>query len=122
MTGKAVLQLYYYPLTVAPPITVMVTANLNTLLMVGQTGYTLTCDVSGTDNLNLMITYQWTRNNGTHTSEPLGNNMLLLSPLRLSHAGSYSCSITSNLLSNPEHSATNKQTVIIQSKSNSFCC
>ena len=96
----------------------MVTANLNTPLMVGQTGYTLTCDVSGADNLNLMIVYQWKRNNGT-TSEPVGNNSntLPLSPLRLSHAGDYSCSITSTLLNNPGPiSATNRQSVMMQSK------
>ena len=96
----------------------MVTANLNTPLMVGQTGFTLTCDVSGADNLNLMIVYQWTRNNGT-TSEPVENNSntLPLSPLRLSHAGNYSCSITSTLLNDPgPMSATNRQSVMIQSK------
>ena len=96
----------------------MVTANLNTPLMVGQTGNTLTCGVSGADNLNLMIIYQWTRNNETLTSETVGNNMLPLSPLRLSHAGSYSCSVISTLLSNPERSATNRQSAIIQSKCN----
>ena len=96
----------------------MVTANLNMPLMVGQTGYTLTCDVSGADNLNLMIIYQWTRNNGT-ISEPVGNNSntLPLSPLRLSHAGNYSCSVFSTLLNNPGPiSATNSQSVMMQSK------
>ena len=93
----------------------MVTANLNTSLIVGQTGNTLTCGVSGAENLNLMIVYQWTRYNGT-TSEPVGNNTntLSLSPLRLSDAGNYSCSITSTLLNNPI-SATNSQSVMIQS-------
>ena len=42
----------------------MVTPNLNESLMVGQTGYTLTCDVSGADNLNPIITYLWTRDDG----------------------------------------------------------
>ena len=106
-----------------PPITVMVTASLNTPLMVGQTGNTLTCDVSGADNLNLMITYQWTRNDGTTSSEPVGNssNTLPLSPLRLSHAGSYSCSITSTLLNDPGPiNAANGQSVTIQSKYDYF--
>ena len=57
-------------------------------LMVGQTGFTLACNVSGTHNLNnLMITYQWTRNYGT-TQTQIGSNsnMFILPPLRLSSA------------------------------------
>ena len=49
----------------------MVTANLNEPLMVGQTDNTLTCDVSGADNFNPMITYQWIRDDGS-TQTPLG--------------------------------------------------
>ena len=96
----------------------MITANLNTPLMVGQTGYTLICNVSGADRLNLMMVYQWTRNNGT-TSEPFGNdsNTLPLSPLRLSHAGDYSCSVIATLLSDPRPvTAANSQNVMIHSK------
>ena len=82
----------------------MVSANLNAPLMVGQTGNSLTCDVSGADNLNPMITYQWTRNDGS-TQTPVGtnSNTLTLSPLRLSDAGDYNCSvnISSNLLNSP---------------------
>ena len=43
----------------------MVTANLNTPLMVGQTGITLTCDVSGASKLNPVIV--WTKNRRTLT-------------------------------------------------------
>ena len=96
----------------------MVTANLNVPLMVGQTGYTLTCGVTRTDNYNLMIiiTYQWTRDNGS-TSTQVGTNSTTLhfSPLQLSDAGNYSCSVTSNLLTNPVI-ADNSQRVTIQSK------
>ena len=105
-----------YP-SAAPPISVTVSANLTPPLTVGQTGLTLTCDVSGADNLNLMMIYEWNKNNETI---PAGNNSntLTLSPLRLLHAGSYSCSITSTLLNNPGPiSATNQQNVVIQSKS-----
>ena len=93
----------------------MVAANLSTPLMVGQTGYTLTCGVTGADNLNQTITYQWTRNNGTTQTQVETNSMtLLISPLRLSDAGNYSCRIISTLLNNPV--ATNiSQSVMIQS-------
>ena len=71
--------------------------------MVGQTGYTLTCDVSGADNLNPMITYQWTRNDGrTLTQVGTNSNVLSFSSVRLSDAGEYTCTTTiaSALLNN----------------------
>ena len=89
--------------------------------MVGQIGYTLTCDVSGAEMLNRTLTYQWIRNSGT-TWMPVtvGTSLgsLTLPPLTLSHAGPYSCSVTmiSTLLNNPE-SANDTQNVTIQSKS-----
>ena len=99
----------------------MVSANLNAPLMVGQTGNSLTCDVTGADNLNPMITYQWTRNDGS-TQTPVGTNSdtLTFSPLRLSNAGDYNCNVTisSTLLNSPiRNSVTNLQRVeMIQSK------
>jgi hypothetical protein len=91
----------------------MVTANhLNTPLMVGQTGYSLTCDVSGADNINSTII--WTKNRSTQAQVD-NSTTLPLTPLNLSHAGNYSCSITSTLLNNPVM-ATNSQRVIIQSE------
>ena len=94
-------------------------ANLNTPLMVGQTGYTLTCDVSGAGNLDPMIIYQWTRSDGT-TQTQVGNSRTLnLSPLGLSHAGNYTCNVTVNsvLLNNDiTASADNLQSVTIQSE------
>ena len=103
-------------ITIAPPIAVTVTANLSTLLVVGQTNNTLTCGVSGAERLSPTITYQWTRHNGT-TQTQVGTNSetLPLSPLRLSDAGNYSCSITSILLNNPV-TANNSLSVSIQSK------
>ena len=76
----------------------MVTASLNAHLMVGQTSNTLTCDVSGADNFNPTITYGWTRNG--ETISDASSSSLSLSPLRLSHAGNYTCraSISSPLL------------------------
>ena len=99
---------------------VMVTSNFNDILplMVGQTSYrySLTCNVSGGDIHNLPIAYQWTRNQGV-TSTQVGTNLLILSlsPLRLSDAGSYSCTVTSILLNDPVI-ADNSLSVIIQSK------
>ena len=78
--------------------------------MVGQTGNTLTCDVSGADNLNPTII--WIRNGSTQID--IGDSGTL-SPLRLSDAGNYSCNVTSTLLSSPV-AASNSQRVIIQSK------
>ena len=88
--------------------------------MVGQTGNTLTCNVSGADNLNPTITYQWTRNDGS-TQTPVGtnSNTLTLSPLRLSDAGDYNCSVTvsSNFLNNNIiTSSNNTESVMIQSE------
>ena len=86
----------------------------------GQTGNTLTCDVSGTDNLNPTITYQWTRNNGsTQTQVGTNSNTLILSPPRLSNAGDYTCSVTvsSTLLNNDIITSSGiTQSVIIQSE------
>ena len=86
----------------APPITVMITANLNAPLMVGQTGNTLTCIVFGVDRLNSTIAYQWMKNGGT-TQTQVGNSRILTLPyLTLSSAGDYNCRVTvqSSLLNN----------------------
>ena len=106
-------------LRAAPLITVMVTANLNDPLMVGQTGNTLACVVSGADNLNPTITYQWTRyDDSTLTLVEINSNTLTLSPLRLSNAGDYTCSVTvhSNLLNSPITRSATQGVDMIQSK------
>ena len=56
--------------------------------MVGQTDNTLTCGVSGADNLDPMMTYLWTRNGGREVSR---SSTLPLSPVGLSDAGNYTC-------------------------------
>ena len=90
----------------------MVTANLNTPLMAGQTGNTLTCDVSGASKLRPMII--WTKNGRTQT-EIDNSTTLPFTPLSLSHAGNYTCSITSALLDHPVMAA-NSRMVVIQSE------
>ena len=86
--------------------------------MVGQTGNTLTCDVSGADNLNPTITYEWIRNGET---VPDGSSRSLnLSPLQLSHAGDYVCHVTvsSTLLNNDiSASSGSNQSIIIHVQS-----
>ena len=68
--------------------------------MVGQTGNTLTCDVTVPRNLNPTIAYQWTRNDGTTVGT--NSNMFTLSSVSLSDAGIYICraTVSSDLLSN----------------------
>ena len=58
--------------------------------------YTVTCNVHVIDNLCPLISYQWTKNNGTLTQLEVGTepNTLSLSPLRLSDAGLYTCLAT----------------------------
>ena len=63
--------------------------------MLGQTGYTLTCAVTGAENLSPTITYQWTKDNGaTQTQVGTNSNTLSFSPLSLSDAGRYTCTVT----------------------------
>ena len=114
MEGHAAPAIYYIILcySIVPPIRIMITANLNAPLMVGQTGNTLTCDVSGASKLSPVIA--WTKNGRTLTQVD-NSTTLSLTPLSLSLAGGYSCSITSTLLNHPVM-ATNNQMVIIQSE------
>jgi hypothetical protein len=70
--------------------------------------------VTGAENLNPSITYQWTNNNGTQvgTAEVLSS-----SSFRLSDAGQYTCraAVGSPLL-NDDINMTNTHDVRIQSK------
>ena len=54
------IELSFFP---APVISVQITTNGAPVL--GQSGYSLTCGVTGAEHLNASITYQWTKNNGT---------------------------------------------------------
>ena len=85
--------------------------------MLGQNGYTLTCTVSGTENLSPSITYQWTKNNGTQTQMQAGTNTntLSFSPLSLSDAGRYTCQATvSSSYLNNDITMMNSQDVMLQ--------
>ena len=54
----------------APPISIQIITS--GAPVVGQS-YSLTCGVTGAENLNSSITYQWTKNNGTQTQVPNGD-------------------------------------------------
>ena len=77
----------------APAISVQITTS--GALILGQSGYSLTCGVTGAENLNPSISYQWTKNNGTQT-QMIGTNSKTPSFSRLlpTHAGLYSCNVT----------------------------
>ena len=87
-------------------------------LSVGQTGFSLTCQVSGTGNLNSpTLTYQWWQN-GRVVSGQEGDT-LSLPLLTLSDAGEYTCSVSvssSSLSSTVTVNSTNIETVVIQSE------
>ena len=88
--------------------------------MLGQSGYSLTCDVTGDENLNPTRTYQWTRDNGnTLTQIETNSNTLSFSPLSLSNAGRYTCSVTVSspyLNGNVLVSSSNSEDVMLESK------
>ena len=81
----------YFPYLPAPPISVQIT--LSGTLTLGQSGYSLTCGVTGAENLSPSITYQWTKNNGTQTQVG-ADRVLSFSPLRLSDVEQYTCQAT----------------------------
>ena len=93
--------------------------------MLGQS-YSLTCGVTGVENLDSSITYQWTKNNGTtQTQVPNGDipKILSFSTLRFSDAGRYTCqaTVSSPYLSN-DITMMDTHDVRIQSKFGCILC
>lgn len=88
--------------------------------MLGQSGYTLTCNVQVSEYLCPIISYKWTKYNGTTVQLEVEteSNTLSLSPLRLSDAGQYTClpTIRSFRISN-DVTVMGTHDVRIQSKS-----
>ena len=106
------------PHTHTPVITVQVTPSSSGPLTAGQTGFSLSCDVSGTDNLNSpSFTYQWRKDDDVIADQQ--GRTLSLSPLTASNAGQYICevTVTSTSLSRPITIISNVHDVSIQSKS-----
>ena len=56
--------------------------------------YQLICGVSGAENLNPTITYQWTKNSSTQNQVGTSSNALSFTPLRLTDAANYSCTVS----------------------------
>ena len=81
-------------LFVAPPIIANITAEGTA--RVGQ-NYTLVCRVlSGLEGLNAIVSYQWTKDNGTRSQIGANSTVLSFPSLRLSDSGSYTCEISIN--------------------------
>ena len=80
----------------------MVSIISNIPVVLGQTGFILTCDVSGADNLSPLITYRWTKSNGTQTVVADHSVLSFSQPLSFCNAGQYVCQVTvmSSLLNN----------------------
>ena len=78
--------------------------------------YSLTCTVTGADQLNATITYKWFKNNTMVSGET--QSTLSFSSLSLSDAGQYRCDVTVNstLLSQSIIKMSNTQDLTLQSK------
>ena len=81
----------------APAISVQITTSGDPVA--GQSGYSIRCNVEGIAEISISsITYQWTKNNGTHDQIIPGNRanpeVLSFSPLKASNAGRYTCQVT----------------------------
>lgn len=71
--------------------------------MLGETSYSLTCNILTISNLFPTLSYRWTKNvdNGTSVQLETTSNTLSFSSLRMSHSGLYTCfaTISSHTLS-----------------------
>ena len=79
--------------------------------------YQLTCDVLGAENLKPTITYQWIKNSSSQIQVESNSNTLSFTPLRLSDAANYVCTVTiaSNYLTG-DIAAMISQEVSVQSE------
>ena len=82
-------------------------------MVLGQNGYSLTCDVTIIGTTNASITYQWTKNNGTQTIQVGTDRVFSFFPLRLSDAGQYTCQAT---VSSCNITEMDTQDITLQSK------
>jgi hypothetical protein len=66
------------------------------IVSIGGHGFSLSCVVSGAENLNPAINYVWIKNNGTQILFRSNRSIMSFPFLRLSDAGQYSCQVTVN--------------------------
>ena len=86
-------------------------------LTAGQSGFSLSCDVTGTENLNTpSFMYQWEKNGQVISGQQ--GSVLSLSPLSASKAGEYNCSaiVNSTSLTSPVTVSTDTDIVLIKRK------
>ena len=77
-----------------PTISVSINNGEDTPIL--RQNFTLTCDVSGFENLQPQITYMWMKMNGIEIPSQVGNNSntLFFSQLDTSDVGNYTCSVS----------------------------
>ena len=84
-------------------VTAQVIPSSEGLLTAGQTNFSLTCNVSGTGNLESpAFTYQWKKDEDLIPDRH--RRTLSLSPLNVSNAGQYMCEVTVTSQSGPFNS------------------
>ena len=79
-------------LPIVPSVEVEIRSN-ETTPTAGE-DYQLICAVSGIENLNATISYQWTKNSNGLTQDNANTNTLSFTPIRLSNAANYVCMVT----------------------------
>ena len=112
-----ILILYFSLLTHAVISAKVTSSGSGGSLSVGQTDFSLTCQVSGTENLNSpTFTYQWWKNSRVVAGQQ--GDTLSLPLLTLSDAGEYTCSVSvssSSWGSTVTVNSTNTETVVVRS-------
>ena len=81
--------------SIASNISVQIITSGSSVL--GESGFTLSCCVSGADHLNPFITYQWTMYNGSlwmQIQDGPDPRTISFAPLRVADAGKYTCQAT----------------------------
>ena len=86
--NNIIMLCFYFP---APNVSVQVTDSGAT--PTAGKDYQLTCSVSGAENLNPTMAYQWTKNSGSSQTQVETSSTLSFTPLRLSDAASYVCEV-----------------------------
>ena len=80
-------------LSPAPSVSVQISGGETTPML--REDHQLTCSVSGAENLNPTIIYVWTKNSGSGLTQiGTNSNILSFTPLWLSDAASYVCTVT----------------------------